>query len=800
MKPAIRTVIVALCLLLLTPARSDANDASEPGVQGHQLLFLFDTRGPRETFFIVSNPSDERVQIEMKLYAADLSAPIETEEFGIPAFGNEVINPRAVLEGASEIGLAVLTPIMATGRRLPVVPPEPLVGVVTRANTDLGAAHGDNPLGRLARRSDGSVASAGMAVDGNAASYEALVPALVSVPGYYNPSDLGPPETDGNQLVLIAFEDRYDDGFSVGPATNRAEASIFGGDGSLVHSKTIDVSGVYTSSLQDLASPETLSGSGKVLIEPEEGAGNLAGSFSMALAQFGGGGRLPSAAGRDPGEAARITGDQLLFPVDASSSRAPFLILTNPAESAVDVRVDAYPAELDRRLSSIDLRLAALGNAVVDPTSGSGLGLDQAGLLVVTPVASFSSGGPLVAVVPPEPLIGHFTQASLVLGEAFGENPLGRLAVLGNGTRADAGSRVGGSGVTYERLDPPMLIVPGFFNPRDLGGPDDDGNRLTLVAFEDVYGDDATIGPGAVDIQASFFDSAGRHVARRSISIDGLHTTSVQELADTALDGSGKVFLDVTSNEGSVFGVFSMALANFGVGLRLPPIDETELPTATPTPPSGQPTQTPGPTATPAPTNPGATPAPTSAATPSPPPATPAPTAQPTPGCRNGIVDPGEECDHGSANLECSRDPEFIPLCEPDGAITIFSCAYCEPIYDGGFGQGIEDCTSGLHQIIDPVDGCVNGDEGSSCSLLIEGQAVDGVCPRTIDVSLFQPGSTDAFESAPCTVCAPPSLLVGPCPQLQQNVGCTLDIGGMTHQGTCQIVDGNLLCIAGWKP
>jgi hypothetical protein len=299
------------------------------------------------------------------------------------------------------------------------------------------------------------------------------------------------------------------------------------------------------------------------------------------------------------------SGDQLIYFYDARTNRVPFLTISNPAGTPVVVEVSFYPANLASRLGEQVYTLPGGGNIVIDPTSSSvagGAANGNAGLAVVTPIASATD---TQAVVPPQPLTGGYTLANTALGAAFGENPYGRLAVGSNGARATAGAEVDGSAVKYQRFTPTALMVPTYFNPQDLAPADQDGNRVVVAAFNDVYGAAFGITALSDDAAALFCDADGFEAAVGSAAVNGVLLSNLQEIAgSTVLSSSGKLFLDVDAGNGNVLGIFAQSLGTFAAGQRMPAV--ASIPDC---PQRTSPTPTPTPTRTPPPTGDGTCPA-----------------------------------------------------------------------------------------------------------------------------------------------------------------------------------------------
>jgi hypothetical protein len=272
------------------------------------------------------------------------------------------------------------------------------------------------------------------------------------------------------------------------------------------------------------------------------------------------------------------SGDQLLFFYDATPGRTLFLVVSNLSPAEVTLEIAWYAQDLGRRVATQRQTLAVGANVVLDPSQVEGVS-GNAGITVVTPIVPGTDGRPVVpepvndslASAPTGPLVGGFTLADLSTGSAFGQNPLARVAVTADGKRAAPGSIVDGTTVRYQRIAPDALTIPFYFNPSTAGFT----NRAILGAFEDRYsGDNFSIGPVSVDLQAALIDSAGADVASSSITVTGVRFTDVQTLADaTPLTSSGKVVFGTTSplaDNSNLLGLMSQSLGTFAVGQGLP--------------------------------------------------------------------------------------------------------------------------------------------------------------------------------------------------------------------------------------
>jgi len=290
---------IAALVLLGSNGRAAAQATiTVPGVSGDQLIYFYDARTDRVPFLTVANPSATPVVIEVAFYPANLASRLGEAVFTLAGGGNVVIDPTSssVASGAASgnAGLAVVTPIASATDSQPVVPPEPLTGGYTLANVQLAAAFGENPYARLAVGSNGQRATAGADVDGNAVRYQRFTPSVLMVPAYFNPSDLAPPDDDGNRVIIAAFSDAYGVEFNVTALSDTPAALFCDADGFEAATGAPAVNGVLVSNLQEIAGGATLDSSGKLFLDVNAGTGNVFGIFAQSLGTFAAGQRMPA--------------------------------------------------------------------------------------------------------------------------------------------------------------------------------------------------------------------------------------------------------------------------------------------------------------------------------------------------------------------------------------------------------------------------------------------------------------------------------------------------------------------------
>jgi hypothetical protein len=272
------------------------------------------------------------------------------------------------------------------------------------------------------------------------------------------------------------------------------------------------------------------------------------------------------------------SGDQLIFFYDATEGHVPFLVVSNISPFDVTLDVGWYSQDLTQRIATQTLPVHVGGNVVLDGSMVVGVS-GHAGLTVVTPVDD--SGRPLV----PHPfngtlpsaasgsLVGGFTLADLSTGGAFGSNPIGRIAVNSDGSRAAAGSIVDGTTIRYQNFAANALIAPFYFNPSS-GVPV--ASSVVLVAFKDQYGAGGfNVVQGTLSMDYALVDASGNQLNVSDIAVTGVTLTTIPALAgDVPLESSGKVVFRSSTvllpADTNVFGVMSQSLGTFGVGQVMP--------------------------------------------------------------------------------------------------------------------------------------------------------------------------------------------------------------------------------------
>jgi len=315
-----RLVAAASALALLSVVASAASVHAQPtypifptdaGTFGDQLMFFYDTTTDHTTFMTVGNTNVTGIVIETVFYSSATLQRVAERVSVIPAGGAEVIDPTTVTGVPGTAGIALVTPIVSEITHTPTVPVRPLVGGFTIVNVPLGSGTGQNPFGRLALVAGGGVqprAAAGATPDGIAVIYQNINPGQpapsLTLPVYFNPTTLAPPEQDGNRVFLASFTDQYaapvgpsaEARFNIVPINRSASATFFNGStGTAILTTATPVSGVRFDTLQNLAGGATLDTAGRLELNvPAQTTGfdNFFGMASQSLGTFSVGQRL----------------------------------------------------------------------------------------------------------------------------------------------------------------------------------------------------------------------------------------------------------------------------------------------------------------------------------------------------------------------------------------------------------------------------------------------------------------------------------------------------------------------------
>ncbi|HYC22895.1 MAG TPA: hypothetical protein VEI94_09330 [Candidatus Bathyarchaeia archaeon] len=338
-RPRTAAAAIVLASMMLCASRPTAalaqSTISTPLASGDQLIFFYDARTGRTPFLSFSNPASSGINVDVAFYDAGLDSRISELSCSLGAASNLLIDPTAstppaactVVTGAGaangNAGLAVITPVSGSGSTQAVVPPAPLTGNFTLANLTLGSAFGENAFGRLAVNGDGSKATAGQNVDGNAVRYQRFTPAVLMVPVYFNPNTLGAPENDGNRVILAEFNDQYGARFDVTPLSDSPTATLFTNVGHQLSSQTLSVTGVLLSNLQEVSGNAAFGSSGKAFFTVNPGGGNAFGIFSQSQGTFASGQRMPAVDAVPTGTPITLSGDvQPIFTSTCATSLA----------------------------------------------------------------------------------------------------------------------------------------------------------------------------------------------------------------------------------------------------------------------------------------------------------------------------------------------------------------------------------------------------------------------------------------------------------------------------------------------
>jgi hypothetical protein len=283
------------CALAAGEMSARALDVPEPS--GDQLIFYYDATEGHASFIGVTNPAGAEVMLEVAVYPGDLGTPIATQVVRIAAGEDQVFDPSVSFGGmvAGHAGLVVVTPV-ADDHMTPIVPPKPLAGVFTIADTATNSAFGESPMARMAVTDGDRAPMVGATVDGSIVFYEKFTPKVLMVPSFFDLSTASGQTAGTNQVIVVAFDDKYGPPFRVAAASSSPKlgVQICTHDAGPLTPQQIDLPAILSKSVADLAGGTAPPSSGNVFLMVQSAPENLFGLFRQSVGSFAAGQRLPA--------------------------------------------------------------------------------------------------------------------------------------------------------------------------------------------------------------------------------------------------------------------------------------------------------------------------------------------------------------------------------------------------------------------------------------------------------------------------------------------------------------------------
>jgi hypothetical protein len=296
-----RRRLIALVALVLLAASTTAEalvlgpEALErPDAQGDQLVFYYDARPSFTSFLTVRNVMPGNITVNVLFYGPGFDAAPFSQTFSLAAGGLRVLDMGALRDGGlpAQPGAAFATAVNEVGT---AVVTGALTGNFTVANLATGSAWGAPAAARSAVNADGSFPALGSVIDNQTVSLRPIRAAGLELAAFYNPDDLAPAETGGNQLVFLNFEDVV--GLPLRVQVGATDWNVFAtrADGTSIADTTFTATGVVVSDLAAVVGGEVGGSAGSMrftsFVFPARQSRLI--FFAEALATFGTGYLLP---------------------------------------------------------------------------------------------------------------------------------------------------------------------------------------------------------------------------------------------------------------------------------------------------------------------------------------------------------------------------------------------------------------------------------------------------------------------------------------------------------------------------
>jgi hypothetical protein len=550
-----------------------------PRARGDQLVFYYDTRDGFTSFLNVANEGEAELDVKLTFYGPLLDSPFDLV-INVAARGSRTLDLSSLRSSGlpAQAGVAFATAISESAR---TVTSGALAGNFTIANLATLSAWGAPAAARLAfQLVDGGSPvrpPSGTTIDGQSVILEQFSPAAVDLAVYYDPAQLEPPESGGNQVIAAAFDDVVSTNYSAVARSATWALAAYRNDGQAIASSSRSLSGVQVLDLESLVGADVDGSAGRLGFTLESAsAPNRLVFFQESLGTFATGYRLPAVGGEAsaaprasrglPEPAAR--GDQLVLYYDARDGFTAFLNVANEGASAIDVRLQLYGGEIATPFETT-ATLAANGTRTFDVAALRQEGLPaQAGVALVTAV---DGEGPFASRV----LAGSFTVANLSTSSAWGAPAAARTAVRSEGNSfvpVAPGTQIDGTTVVLDQISPRTLDLSVYYDPDTLEPPASGGNQLVFVSFDDVAGEGLSIVGAEVAWGLAGTRSNGETTTAGTHTTSGVEVTDLESVAGVDLGGSaGRLRLSLRPpSAANRIVYFAESLGTFATGYALP--------------------------------------------------------------------------------------------------------------------------------------------------------------------------------------------------------------------------------------
>ncbi|MBY0274457.1 hypothetical protein K2Z84_03875 [Candidatus Binatia bacterium] len=262
-------------------------------------------------------------------------------------------------------------------------------------------------------------------------------------------------------------------------------------------------------------------------------------------------------------------GDQLAFYYDARSGFTTFLNVHNAGESSLTLSLALYGPDFGDPLEDV-FTLAPGSTRTIDVAELRGRGLPaQYGIAFVTAVDG--AGKPVVT----RSLAGNFTVANLATSSAWGAAAAARTAVqLGaSGVSMPAwGASIDGESVLLRAVRPDRLSLAVYYDPATLASPEQGGNQLIFLSFNDVPGDRYAAEAAVTRWALTARRNDGQPLSAPELDVLGVQVEHLESvLGEQASGAAGSILLSAgASGAYNRLVFFTESLGTFATGYLLP--------------------------------------------------------------------------------------------------------------------------------------------------------------------------------------------------------------------------------------
>jgi hypothetical protein len=262
-------------------------------------------------------------------------------------------------------------------------------------------------------------------------------------------------------------------------------------------------------------------------------------------------------------------GDQLAFYYDARSGFTTFMNLHNGGDTSLTVSLALYGPDFGEPFSDV-LTLGAGSTKTIDVAELRDRGLPaQYGIAFATVVDG--AGRPIVT----RNLAGNFTVANVATSSAWGAAAAARTAVQlgagGVGTPA-LGAHIDGESVLLRAIRPDRVSLAVYYDPATLASPDQGGNQLIFLSFNDVPGDTFAAEAAVTRWSLAARRNDGQAFSPPELDVLGVQVEHLESVLGAQANGAAGSILFSAGASGAynrlVF--FTESLGTFSTGYLLP--------------------------------------------------------------------------------------------------------------------------------------------------------------------------------------------------------------------------------------